>query len=323
MDTDTTTTDITDDNSDNDDGGDASKKKKKRDMKRFIKERGLDALILCAGCAIGACATMSVMIPNGLTGGGVTGLTRILQSFFPFVNFSIVYYGFAIVIWLACLILLGFKEARKIIVMTVLYPMFLFVFEHLGIHFLQERDVILAVIYCGILNGVCNGLVFSRGFSFGGADTIAKIINRKLLPHIAVSKLLLVMDVIVIIASGFVFGRNIALYAIVTSIILARVTDYVLYGFETRIVEVEIISEKYEEISRYIMDEIDRGVSSSMIRGEYTGTERRKIMTLCSPREGMLIRSYVAKLDRNALITVIHVDSVWGRDEGFRDIEGE
>jgi uncharacterized membrane-anchored protein YitT (DUF2179 family) len=296
---------------------------KKKGLKRHIKERSLDALILCAGCAIGACATMSVMIPNGLTGGGVTGLVRILQTFFPIVNFSIMYYGFSVVIWVACLLLLGFKEARKIIVMTILYPLFLFIFEYLDIRFLEERDVILAAAYCGIFYGVCNGLVFSRGFSFGGADTIAKIINRKLLPHIGVSKLLLVMDVIVILASGFVFGRNIALYAIITSIILARVTDYVLYGFETRIVEVEIISDKHGEISDYIMNDIERGVSSTIIRGEYTGTERKKIVTLCSPREGMLIRSHIAKLDKNALITVIHVDSVWGRAEGFRDIEVE
>jgi uncharacterized membrane-anchored protein YitT (DUF2179 family) len=233
------------------------------------------------------------------------------------------YYGFSIVIWVTCLLLLGFKEARKIIVMTILYPLFLFVFEYLDIRFLEEKDVILAAVYCGIFYGVCNGLVFSRGFSFGGADTVAKIINRKLLPHIGVSKLLLVMDVIVIVASGFVFGRNIALYAIITSIILARVTDYVLYGFETRIVEVEIISDEYEEISSYIINDIERGVSSSIIRGEYTGTERRKITTLCSPREGALIKSHIAKLDRSALITIIHVDSVWGRAEGFRDIEVE
>jgi uncharacterized membrane-anchored protein YitT (DUF2179 family) len=113
------------------------------------------------------------------------------------------------------------------------------------------------------------------------------------------------------------------MYAIITSIILARLTDYVLYGFETRIVEVDIISDKYEEISDYIINDIERGVSSTLIRGEYTGTERRKMITLCSPRESMLIKSYIAKLDRSALITVIHVDSVWGRAEGFRDIEGE
>ncbi|MDR2771541.1 MAG: YitT family protein [Clostridiales Family XIII bacterium] len=291
--------------------------------KKRIKEYGVDALFLCAGCAVGACATMSVMIPNGLTGGGITGLVRILQSFFPMVNFSVMYYGFSIVIWLACLIFLGFKEARKILVMTVIYPLFLFAFEYLDIRFLEEKDVILAAVYCGIFYGICNGLVFSRGFSFGGADTVAKILSKRLLPHISISKLLLCMDVVVILASGFVFGRNIALYAIITSIILARVTDYVLYGFETRIVKVEIISDKHEEISDYIINDIERGVSSSLIRGEYTGTERRMMVTLCSPRESMLIRARISKLDRNALITVIHADSVWGKDEDFRNIEGE
>jgi uncharacterized membrane-anchored protein YitT (DUF2179 family) len=296
---------------------------KNKERKRRIKKYAMDALFLCAGCAIGACATMSVMIPNGLTGGGVTGLVRILQNFFPMIDFSVMYYGFSILIWIACLVFLGFKEARKILVMTVIYPLFLFLFEYLDIRFLEEKDIILAAVYCGIFYGVCNGLVFSRGFSFGGADTVAKIINKRLLPQISLSKLLLGMDVVVILASGFVFGRNIALYAIITSIILARVTDYVLYGFETRIVKVEVISDKHEEIVSYIINDIERGVSSAPIRGEYTGAERRQMITLCSPRESMLIRSHIAKLDRNALITVIHVDSVWGRDEDFRNIEGE
>jgi hypothetical protein len=53
---------------------------KDKDKKRRVKEYAMDALFLCAGCAIGACATMSVMIPNGLTGGGITGLSRILQN---------------------------------------------------------------------------------------------------------------------------------------------------------------------------------------------------------------------------------------------------
>jgi uncharacterized membrane-anchored protein YitT (DUF2179 family) len=296
---------------------------KGKNKKRRLKEYGMDALFLCAGCAVGACATMFIMIPNGLTGGGITGLVRILQNFFPMINFSFMYYGFSIVIWIACLVFLGFKEARKIIVMTVIYPLFLLMFEYLDMRFLEEKDIILAAAYCGIFYGICNGLVFSRGFSFGGADTVAKIICKKLLPQFSISKMLLIMDVVVILASGFVFGRNIALYAIITSIILARVTDYVLYGFETRIVQLEVISDRHEEISDYIINDIERGVSSSLIRGEYTGMERRKMVTLCSPRESMLIRARIAKLDRNALITVIHVDSVWGRDEGFRNIEGE
>ncbi|MDR0569920.1 MAG: YitT family protein [Clostridiales Family XIII bacterium] len=294
----------------------------KRTKKR-AKDYALDALFLCVGSAVGAFSTLSVMVPNGLTVGGITGIVRIIQNYFPFVNFSILFYAFAMLIWFICLISMGFKEARKIIVMTVIYPLFLLLFETLDFRFLESRDLILAAVYCGLFNGISNGLVFSRGFSFGTMDTICKIINNKLLPHVSVSKLLLCQDVIIILASGLVFGRNIALYAIITSIISARIIDYVLYGFETKFVEMEIISEHYHEISDYIINEVERGVSSSVIRGEYTGKERRKMTILCSPRESMLIKSFVAKTDRAALITVAHLDTVWGRAEGFRDIEVE
>lgn len=151
----------------------------------------------------------------------------------------------------------------------------------------------------------------------GGSDTIAKIIKIKFLPHVGISKILLGIDGIVIIASGIFFGRNIALYALVTQIIFSKVVEYVMYGFETKVVQLEIITDKHEEVTDYILHEIKRGVSNVTVIGEYTGTERRKMITLCSPRESMLIKQYVAKTDRSAFVTVIRVETVWGEGAGF------
>ena len=95
-----------------------------------------------------------------------------------------------------------------------------------------------------MLTGISNGLVFSRGYSFGGTDTIAKIIKKKFLPQMDLSKILLGIDAVVIIGSGLLFGRNIALYALVTQVILTKVTEIVLYGFETKVVQMEVITEK-------------------------------------------------------------------------------
>ena len=59
------------------------------------------------------------------------------------------------------------------------------------------------------------------------------------------------------------------------------------------------------------------------VTGEYTGEKRQKLILLCSPRESVMVKKHVASVDRNALVTVIHVDNVWGRGEGFGDIQKE
>ena len=157
----------------------------------------VDVIFLVIACMIGAFSTTAVMIPNGLTCGGLTGIVRILQSFIE-INFSVMYYALAIVIWIVVILTLGFKEAKKILVVTILYPAVLFVFELFDFQLLEEKDLILAAIFCGVFSGVCNGLVFWRGYSFCGTESIAKIIKKKWLPQVDISKILLFLDCIII-----------------------------------------------------------------------------------------------------------------------------
>ncbi len=293
-------------------------------MKKFNKEKakklGIDMLFILSGCAIGAFSSICILIPNGLTSGGITGIIRMAQKYVG-IDFSIMYYGATLTILVVCAILLGIKEARKILLLTVLYPWFLILFEQFNFSLLEEKDIILAAIYCGIFSGICCGLVFSRGYSFGGTDTIAKIIHKRILPHVGLSKILLVVDASIIITSGVLFGRNIALYALVTQVIFSKTVDFVLYGLDTQIVQLEIITERRDEIADYIMNDIGRGVTNVTIVGEYTKIPRQKIITLCEPRESIQIKQFVARTDSSAFVTVIHVDTVWGKGEGFNDIE--
>lgn len=44
---------------------------------------------------------------------------------------------------------------------------------------------------------------------------------------------------------------------------------------------------------------------------------RIKLVTICSPRESMLIKRFIASKDVNAFVNVISVISVWGKGIGF------
>lgn len=289
-------------------------------MKETIRQRIIDYFFLILACAVGAFATTAVMIPNGLTIGGLTGMVRIMQNYVN-LDFSLMYYAGAFLILIVVILTIGFKEAKKVLVVTIMYPAILFVLELFDFKLLEEKDVILAAIFCGVFSGVCNGIVFWRGYAFCGTESIAKIIKKKFMPQVDISKILLALDACIIIISAFIFGRNIALYALVTQFIASKMVDFIMYGFETKIVQVDIITSKAEETIEFVMKSLDRGVSSRKTVGEFTGQEKKELVVLCSPRESMLLKKFLAQTDPGAFVTVLHVDTVWGSGKGFTSIE--
>lgn len=299
------------------------KENKKIPGKRGVKDFLTDWSLIVFACVIGGFSTIAVMLPNGLTSGGITGIARILMRYCN-LSFSVIYYAEALIVLFLCFFVLGKREARNIVLLTILYPAILFVMEHIpNLVLLEESDMTLAAVYCGVFNGLCAGIVLSRGYSFGGTDTIAKMIKKKFLPLVDLSKILMVLDTLIIIGSGLLYGRNIALYALITTVISTKVMEFVMFGFETKIVKVEILSQQYDEIAEYIMMQLERGATLDNVVGAYTGTERKRLVVFCSPRESMLIKQFVARTDPKAMVTTIHVDNIWGVGTGFKAIDKE
>ncbi|CDF57115.1 hypothetical protein BH3604 [Thermobrachium celere DSM 8682] len=116
------------------------------------------------------------------------------------------------------------------------------------------------------------GIVFNQNASTGGTDIIAKIINKFF--HIDIGKSLLLSDFLITLAAGLTFGPKIGMYALLGVVINGLVIDNVIQGLNV-CKQVTIISEKSEEIKKYIIEELGRGVTIYDGRGAYTG-ERRK-----------------------------------------------
>lgn len=284
---------------------------------RFQAKAGEIAMALLAA-VIGSFATVAIMLPNGLTFGGITGIAKIVQTYTGW-DYSIIYYALSMVIAFIVWVTLGFKELRKIILMSISYPTIMLLLELTGVHFVTE-DKLLAAMFTGVIIGVSNGLTFKAGFSSGGTDSLAKVIKYKRMPHLAINDITFVINSLIVIASAFVLGLDIALYAIITIYVSMKVGEAVMYGLSTKIVELDIIPGDPDALTKYIMEELGRGVSSVEITGEYTGDKRKQLKILCSPRESFLIKRHLAKNDPKSFVAVIGVNSVWGVGRGFSDI---
>jgi uncharacterized membrane-anchored protein YitT (DUF2179 family) len=280
-----------------------------------FKKSSMDMVFVITGCILTAFAIASILTTNGLITGGITGISIILGNFFN-INYTYIYYLLSLSVLSIAWVTLGKREGLKIITMSIFFPLTLVIMEKLNYSFI-ENDLMLASIYFGIVCGIGVGLILKRGFSFGGTDTIAKILHHKVFPFVSISEILLAIDGVIIAVSAVVFGRNIALYGILSQIILIKAVDLVLFGLGSKKVKVEIISSRHEEIIKYILHDIKRGVSAHEIKGGYANLTRIKILTICSPRESMLIKRFIADTDPDAFISVLPVISVWGKGIGF------
>ena len=77
---------------------------------------------------IGSLGTVGIMLPNGLTFGGITGIARIIQKLTG-INYSLIYYILAAIVLVIVWVFLGFREVRKIALMSVSYPTVMMVLE--------------------------------------------------------------------------------------------------------------------------------------------------------------------------------------------------
>lgn len=299
----------------------------KNKHKEKIKGIVIDLIFLFISSCVGCFATVAVLLPNGLTSGGLTGIVRIIQHYVP-LEFSTIYYISSFVIMITIGLSLGLKEMKKTLLLTVMYPAILFVFEKLALKYelslLEQKDILLAALFYGVFSGICGGIFIWRGYSFSGTDGLAKILRKKFFPHVAQGKIMVSIDVVVIAIAAVIFGRNIALYAIITQAVIAKTIDIVVFGLEFQVVQVEIITKnKVAEILDYILGDMKRGATTEKVIGEFTKTQHTKIRVFCSPRESMLLKRKIAEIDNKAFVSVIKVDAVWANGKGFKNLEEE
>lgn len=290
-------------------------------MGKTMNKKIADYAIISFACFLQAFAIVCILKPSHLTVGGITGLALAIEKLFKF-NYSYVYWILCILVLLAAKIFLGIKEAKKIILLSTLYPLTLVVMSHINYNFLSgTQDKLLICIYYGLFMGTGTGLIFKRGFSQGGTDTVAKILHRRCFSFIGISQLLLIIDVIILLLSGFIFGQTIILYAIIMQVVYSKTVGIVIFGFGSSKVKMVILSKEIEKISNFMKNHTDKRFSIASIYGGYTGLKKEQVISVCTLREAMIIKNYITNIDENAFINIVPVISAWGKGGGLESLK--
>lgn len=286
-----------------------------------MRKKVLDYFIIYIGCFIQAFSITCILKPNNLTVGGITGLSLVIGKIFD-LNYTYIYYFICLIILICAKVFLGTREVKKIILLSITYPLILIFMNKIQFNFLADvQEKILICIYYGIFMGIGTGLVLKKGFSQGSSDTVAKILHKKLFPFIEISQVLLGLDISILLISGVIFGKTAILYAIIMQMIYSKTISTILFGLGSSMVKVVIISNELKKISEFMSNTINRGYSIGQVIGGKNKVKREKIITICSMREAMLIKNYITKIDENAFINIVPTIAAWGKEDGLQDLK--
>ena len=277
--------------------------------------RRSDGLWIVFGTALMALSMNLFFSPAGMVPGGFSGLTMLIQrvtaGLFP---------G-GIPLWLGNILLniplilfsvriRGWRFIRRTLLAALLFSVWLFVLPE---HAVTGTDPFLTAVVGGSLLGAGTGMVFFGKATTGGTDTLAALIQHAL-PHLSAAKILPVLDGLIILLSIWVFGFRISMYAVISVVLAGRIADGLIGSFRNAYLAY-VISERFETISRTIMEELGRGATLLSGTGMYTRSDRPVLLCAVSRKQAVLLKEIVYTHDPAAFVILMDAGEI--RGEGF------
>ncbi|MCR5702658.1 MAG: YitT family protein [Lachnospiraceae bacterium] len=254
--------------------------------------------------------------PNSLTSGGVMGISIILSHT---VGLSTGQWYFVLNI---PLIIIGlYKFGADFISHTFIAIFLNSLFTDCFRSFrLAGLDLIPTVVIGSLLVGAGLGTVIRAGATTGGMDIVVKLLRTRY-PAMKTSTLFILVDVLVVAASGVVFGSyNLAIYSFIAILLNGRVMDFILYGNdEARLVY--IISTKPKELLSHILNDVAIGATLLSGTGAYSNSHRDIIMCVVRKRRAPRLQTLVRNLDPDAFMIITSANEIYG--EGYKNIRSD
>ena len=288
-------------------------KKTPAEIRKEIWRWVVDIFLIIVGGIIYSAGLHCFSAPNEIAPGGVAGISTLINAATGGMNIGILYGIINIPLIIIGFIFLGKKMMIKTL-LSVAVVTFATDYGLAGVPIYENGDKMLAAICAGVLFGVGLGVVYVREGTTGGTDIINKIINKKF-PHISVGAAMMGTDAVIIGASMLVFKSfEAGLYALIAIFISSKVLDMILYGsFEGKMML--IFSDKYGEISEYIMTNLDRGITWLNGTGAYSKQSKQVICCAVHKSEYAEVKRKVKEIDSKAFIIITNAGEVLG--EGF------
>lgn len=269
----------------------------------------------CAAIVLGnlllAFTVAAFILPQDIIMGGATGIGVVFSRVLPLDTAAIVLILNLMALLLG-LVVLGKKFFLATVASSLLYPVFLGLVQRIpGIESLTD-NTLLATLFGGGLVGIALGMVMRVGSSTGGTDVINLVLHKWL--HLPVSMMVYVTDFVILGGQALLAKPEQVLYGIVLLVVETIALDRVMLLGQSQI-QIFIVSAKYEEIRRRILEELQAGATMVCIETGMTNKEQRGVLCVIPPRKLFNAKELIQAVDPNAFLTITQIKEV--RGQGF------
>ena len=282
------------------------------------------------------------LIPLDINAGGLSGIAIIVRYFIPeeykVLVYNIIIWSLSVALWVLGRICIGKEFAYKTLLSTIVFPLGNSLFTAVpyikdSVNYLAELikyagneagvvtagNYILCAIFGGVFVGSGVAITFVGGGSTGGVDVLTFIFEKYL--HIKQSIASFIVDGSIVVAGLIAFmavdqSKFIScLVGVIAAFITAVVIEVIYIGSQSNY-QADIISDKWEEISRYVQDELERGATILRAEGGYHGDSRVILRVVIDKRQYEKLKRYIAEVDPRAFVTYTQTHATFG--EGFK-----
>ena len=219
-------------------------------------EKIKEFFMITIGVILVSIAVQYFYVPSKITGGGITGISMVINHNIPSLPIGMLMMGMNIILFILGFLLIGGHFGGKTLYASFSLSGIMWFIEKVMKPTGFTNDILLSAIIGTLLLGLGLGIVFYQNASTGGTDIIAKILNQYL--HLDMGKSMQAVDILVVILAATTFGIEASLYSVVVVLLNGVIIDRVIEGFSS-VKSVMVFSNNSENIKAHIIDEIDRG----------------------------------------------------------------
>ena len=292
------------------------------------------------------------LIPNNLVGGGVSGISSMIQyATNGTIQMGYSYFVLNAILIVAAVLILGMGFGAKTLYAILLASVAMrflpgMIPPEIIKHLALDNGKLLSVLMGGLMAGIGIGMSISNGGSTGGTDIIALIYTKY--HNVSPGKVILFIDFVIILSSlvvpsyvaevdpetgvalldadGKALTHLMPIYDKITTalygLILVTVNSYVLDMYisgSQQSVQLFILSQEYDKIADAITHDLHRGVTVLDGKGWYTKKDMKVLMVLTRKTDLNLLLRYIKQIDAHAFLSVSSVNGVYGK--GFDTIK--
>jgi len=266
-------------------------------------------LLISAGSIICSLAIKGILVPKQFLAGGATGLSLLVHYLLPSWPVGVIYFLLNIPLFLIGWMFVG----RRFFYYSVAGLLIFSAVVLLSYPVIEIKDMILAALTAGIITGVGSGIILRSLGSAGGLDILSVILYKKY--SIRLGTTVMVFNAVLMVAAAFRLPLEMILYTLIYLFVTSYIVNLVVTGFSQR-KAIMIISAKWREISREIMEHLQRGVTVVRGEGGYTGQEVRILYSVIAFQELSRFKEMIRKIDPEAFVVVTETMEVMGKRIG-------